>query len=172
MVLYVVKSSLNLSSICFGLLACCSRHMLATACRAEGDFAMIGTANCGWHGYHATQYLWLFNRRQLNTFIEYSYIEYYTHTMSNVTASGNIWVPTQPLVEAFSDATHEAFHEYLRSKPDRFRFTDEAFLFKRRIIQEKHPGPSGLASCSYISAKHPQYCRNTSKRTRNAEQRY
>ena len=111
--------------------------MPATACRAKSNFAMIGTASHGWHGHHAAQYLWLFNRRLLNTFIEYSYIEYYTHTMSNVTASANIWVPTQPLVEAFSDATHEAFHEYLRRKPNRFRFTDEKYDLFRWFLAQK-----------------------------------
>ena len=105
--------------------------MPATACRAKSNFAMIGTASHGWHGHHAAQYLWLFNRRLLNTFIEYSYIEYYTHIM-------NIWVPTQPLVEAFSDATHEVFHEYLRSKPNRFRFTDEKYnLFRCFLAHEE-----------------------------------
>ena len=58
--------------------------------------------------------------------------------MSNVTASANIWVTTQPLVEAFSDATHEAFHEYLRSKPNRFRFTDEKYdMFRSFLVQEE-----------------------------------
>ena len=43
----------------------------------------------------------------------------------------NIRVPTQPPVDAFSDATYEAFHEYLRSKPNRFRFTGEKYdLFR------------------------------------------
>ena len=116
--------------------------MPATACRAKSNFAMIGTACHGWHGHHAAQYLWLFNRRLLNTFIEY---EYYTHTTSNVTASANIWVPTQPLVEAFSDATHEAFHDTCAANLIAFAsqmksiICFDAFLLKRRIIQETSP---------------------------------
>ena len=63
--------------------------------------------------------------------------------MSNVTASANIRVPTQPPVDAFSDATHEAFHEYLRSKPNRFRFTDEKYdLFRSFLLQEQEQNHS------------------------------
>ena len=58
--------------------------------------------------------------------------------MSNVTASANIRVPTQPPVDAFFNATHEAFHEYLRSKPNRFCFTDEKYDLLNMVVLEHH----------------------------------
>ena len=58
--------------------------------------------------------------------------------MSNVTASANIRVPTQPPVDAFSDATHEVFHEYLRSKSNRFRFTEEKYDLLNMVVLEHH----------------------------------
>ena len=109
--------------------------MPAVARRVKSNFAMIGMASHGWHGHYAAKYLRLFNRQ---LFMEYSYIEYYTHTPVNVIASANIWPPTQPLIEAFSDAIHEAFYEYLRYKPNRFHITDEKYnLFRSFFAQEE-----------------------------------
>ena len=51
--------------------------------------------------------------------------------------AANIQVPTQPPpVEPFSEATHEAFCEYLRTRPNRFRFTDEKYDLYRRFLLE------------------------------------
>ena len=85
------------------------------------------------------QYLWLPSaptpERIARSYIEYSYTEYLYNVQRY--SSANIQVPTQPPVDAFSDATHEAFHEYLRSKPNRFRFTDEKYnLFRCFLAQE------------------------------------
>lgn len=60
----------------------------------------------------------------------------YSTNMTTVTPNANIQVPTQEPVEAFMSTTHEAFHEFLRTQPNRYRFTDEKYDLYKRILLE------------------------------------
>ena len=82
-------------------------------------------------------------------------------TMSNVTASGDNPVPTQQPVDTFSDATHEASHEYFSA--NRIDFASQIWsmiYFKAAFFRSR-------SRRRIMQGKHPQYCRNTLKRTRN-----
>ena len=57
--------------------------------------------------------------------------------MSIVTPTTNIQFTTQKPVNPFSNTTHEVFHEYLRSQPNHYRFSDEQYDLFKRILLEK-----------------------------------
>ena len=83
--------------------------------------------------------------------------------MSIVTSNANIRAPTQLPVEPFSDTTVEAFHEYLRTQPNRYWFTDQKYdLYKRFLLEAQGRDASHLLASSL-----PQLAGNARSRSRS-----